>query len=143
MVKKHSFELAIRKKAEDISNDIVNAKKDHDRKGKIGREARIFHGLCQAAILHRQAQLVENNEELDCNLDDVNDEAAEVHLGEGAEKDRDVDQLVDAAHHRDETVHDCQSQMHESADHKDGPMFLAFGGWRYNRFAHILPSAKC
>ena len=109
MVEKHTFELTISEKAEHICNNIVDAQKYHDCEGKICRKTCILHGLRQTSILHRKAQLVENNEELDCNLDNVNDEAAEVHLGQGAEKNCDVDKLVDATHHGNEAVHYCQS----------------------------------
>ena len=79
-VVEHALELAVRIKAENVSNDVVKCQQDHDCQGQVLREARLLHRIGQLSILHREAQLVENDEEVDGHIDYVDDEAAEVHL---------------------------------------------------------------
>ena len=88
-----------------------------------------------------QAELVEDDEEVDSDVDYVDDQAAEVHLSQGAEENRHVDQLVDALHQHDEAKHDRKCQVNESHHHEDTPVFFACFRWWAHRLAHISTAA--
>ena len=93
-------------------------------------------------VLHCQAQLVENHKELHRDLNDVDYEAAEVHLSQCAEENSDIDEHVDTAHKLDEAVHDREGQMDEPTNHQNAPMFLAFRCGRHHGLAHVIAAAE-
>ena len=91
----------------------------------------------------RKSKLVEDHEKVDCDVDDVDDEAAEIALGNRAEEDGHVDNLVDTLHGHNEAEHDGETQVDEATDCEDFPLFLPFRGRWHDRLTHLPSTSQC
>eukprot|EP00354_Favella_ehrenbergii_P001685 CAMPEP_0170463458 /NCGR_PEP_ID=MMETSP0123-20130129/8558_1 /TAXON_ID=182087 /ORGANISM="Favella ehrenbergii, Strain Fehren 1" /LENGTH=115 /DNA_ID=CAMNT_0010728887 /DNA_START=439 /DNA_END=785 /DNA_ORIENTATION=- len=100
--------------------------------------ASVSYPVCTA-----EAQLVEDHEEVDRHVDNVDDQAAEVHLSQCAKQNRHIDQLVDALHRHDEAHHYGECEVDEAKNHEDGAMLLAFLCWGHHGLTHALPASQC
>ena len=117
-IEQHSFELTVGPEAEDIGHDVVDGEQDEHSQGQVLRKTGILHCVCELSMLDCKAELVKDDEKVDRYIEDVDDEAAEVHLGESAKQNGDVDQLVNSLHRHDEAEHDCKGHVDETKDHE-------------------------
>jgi len=142
VIEHHSFKLPVRVEAHYFRYEIVH-RKHHDCYHKIGFANVAFRkAVRELSSLHLQTQLVEVPEEVHGYVENVDDEAAVVHLGESAEQDGDVNHFVHAGKHVHEADHDAEAQVHESADHQLGPMASCFLSRGHNGLTHVVAAAE-
>ena len=142
MVEQHALELTVSVEAKDVGNDVVHSQSDVDCQGQIFTEACIGHLLGKFLVLHCESQLVKDHEEVDRDVDNVNDQAAEVHLGKRTEQDGHIDQFIDALHRLNEAHEDSQCHMNKAENHQDSSLLLAGGRRWYDGLAHVASASQ-